>query len=124
LNFELITFDHLLLFADAGYLQFISDISASISFAGFELRRAKWPVSVFISFIPKISRLIKKLKLFSFSPSHQGDDKAYLGFVNVISDEPSKRATPFKSKDNKADIRYTAYFTALVRFSFSFYQLS
>ncbi|KAH7617156.1 hypothetical protein Ndes2526B_g07748 [Nannochloris sp. 'desiccata'] len=71
---------------DAGYLAFISDIGANISFSGFELRRAKWP----------------------------GDDQIYLGFVNVVSDESSKRATPFKSKDNRPDVRYTAYFRALL----------
>ena len=36
--------------------------------------------------------------------------------MNRESDESSRQATRFRTKDGKPDIRYAAYFRALVRF--------
>jgi hypothetical protein len=46
--------------------------------------------------------------------SPQGNDSTYIGFVNLEPDEPSKRATKHRTKDGRPDLRYPAYFKALV----------
>lgn len=38
----------------------------------------------------------------------------YIGFVNREADEDSKKASKYRGKDGKPDVRHTAFFRALV----------
>ena len=59
-----------------------------------------------------------KISYIHITPRIQGDNHWYIGFINTESDDLSKGATRFRTKEGKPDIRYAAYFRALVCFSF------
>lgn len=76
---------------DTGFLTLLSEINGRISDMGFQIRRAKWPPA-------------------GDSPAPQ----LYLGFVNKEADESSKKASKYRTKDGKPDVRYAAFFRALL----------
>lgn len=58
-----------------------------------------------------------RLPLFEVASQPQGDHprpQVYIGFVNTEADQESKRATAYRTRDGKPDIRYAAFFRALL----------
>lgn len=47
-----------------------------------------------------------------FSP--QVDNQYYLGYVNRLADEQSKKAHPYSDKDGRPSLSHTSYFKHLV----------
>uniref|UniRef100_A0A1D2ABU7 Non-structural maintenance of chromosomes element 1 homolog n=1 Tax=Auxenochlorella protothecoides TaxID=3075 RepID=A0A1D2ABU7_AUXPR len=72
---------------DQRYFEFIAKINLDISFAGFELRRLLFTV----------------------------DNQYYLGYVNRLADEQSKKAHPYSDKDGRPSLSHTSYFKHLIQ---------